>query len=611
MASSVIEKSAMRKAPDKQQKISNGISKEDILEATKGNDAEVLRRFLQSDAKAGDRLDRLRGRDGRSLLHLAALEGSDKAMTVLLQCPKLVRKLNATDSSRRTPLHLAAATGDAACVQRLFNAQAALDPHDEWGCTPLHLAIKFEWIESVKTLMELAADPGQQDLKGDNAVDMAQAVQEEELHQLLMGFQPMVAKQHQFFSLRRLGCMAFGRRKAAPQTDTGDNQASPPTPSSPTKLSKAQELAGETTPSPVRQTPKGKGKGAGKDNGKDGGKGARLRQPDVSKKDGPEVHRMDDDDSEFPHEETDGGQNSPRLDGNDWYADWYDDAANANLEAPSQGQQAIPVAATELGEDNIMGSNPDSQVPGLEPEPSALASNEGGGLGGWLREKFMATGLSDVAVVSQPQPAEFEGQAGRFSESEEDETGAEDNGDGAGYDDKVFRFHFMFDASAEKLEFEVAWQTREDGERIEPSVGMVDPGGQAQRRGVLADDEIVACNSTATAGKVRQELIPLLRERPLLLKVDRRVRASTCAVKVEFGEEVKGLGIKLSETVSPPYIADVLGSSAAELKGLMKGDALVALNGQEPPDNGEELRKQLKERPLFITICRLPLSTIK
>jgi len=221
-----------------------------------------------------------------------------------------------------------------------------------------------------------------------------------------------------------------------------------------------------------------------------------------------------------------------------------------------------------------------------------------------------------VAVVSEPQAAELQRQGGRFSEPEDDQIDGENDGDeddhGVKATGNMFRFHFNFDASAEKLEFELTWKTRADGERIEPGVGSVDQGGQAHRRGVLTGDAIVACNGNATAGKVRQEVIPLLKERPLLLKVNRTLRAqSRVELKAEFGVETKGLGIKLSESMSPPYIADVLGDSAAEIKGLIKGDVLVALNGREPPQNGDELRQRLKERPLVITICRMPVSTIK
>jgi predicted metalloprotease with PDZ domain len=206
----------------------------------------------------------------------------------------------------------------------------------------------------------------------------------------------------------------------------------------------------------------------------------------------------------------------------------------------------------------------------------------------------MATGLSDVAAISP-----------------EDDTGAGEHAEDDKATGNVFRFHFMFDESAEKLEFEVAWALREDGERVEPCAGPVDLGGHAQRRGILPGDAIVACNDILTEGKVRTDLIPLFKKRPLLLKVDRLIQGtSRVELKMEFGEEVKGLGIKLSESASPPYIAEILRYSAAEANGLMIGDTLVALNGEEPPQNGEELKKRLKTRPLTITVCRFPVSTI-
>jgi len=75
---------------------------------------------------------------------------------------------------------------------------------------------------------------------------------------------------------------------------------------------------------------------------------------------------------------------------------------------------------------------------------------------------------------------------------------------------------FSFDASVQKLEFEVEWQ---EGC---PAVGMVKAGGQAARRGLAQGDEITEIAGVRTAGKGREQLLPLMKQRPLTVKVARK-----------------------------------------------------------------------------------------
>merc|ERR1719379_2168018 len=74
----------------------------------------------------------------RTLLHVVALERRPELLEVLLAQPGMDRRLDATDSARRTALHVAAAVGEAAVVEGLLRAGARVDPLDEVGWAPLH-----------------------------------------------------------------------------------------------------------------------------------------------------------------------------------------------------------------------------------------------------------------------------------------------------------------------------------------------------------------------------------------------------------------------------------------------------------------------------------------
>ncbi|KAJ1465009.1 ankyrin repeat-containing domain protein, partial [Baffinella frigidus] len=57
--------------------------------------------------------------------------------------------VHATDEEGRTPLHLAAKTGEDLTVQLLLQAGAHVDAIDDMGCTPLHLAVCSEHARTV------------------------------------------------------------------------------------------------------------------------------------------------------------------------------------------------------------------------------------------------------------------------------------------------------------------------------------------------------------------------------------------------------------------------------------------------------------------------------
>jgi C-terminal processing protease CtpA/Prc len=201
------------------------------------------------------------------------------------------------------------------------------------------------------------------------------------------------------------------------------------------------------------------------------------------------------------------------------------------------------------------------------------------------------------------------GDEGDYESPEDDYDQPEDEG-GA-----VFRFNFLFDNSVSRLGFEVAWQRRGEDD-MEPSVGNVQNGGEAARRGIEAGDEIIMCNDTTTEGKVRSELIPLLKQRPLLLKVNRRLiltdpRAScvTVLTNIEIADD---LGLKLLQAGEFPGLAAVRPGSAAEAAGLLAGDVIISIGAQRLEKLAmPEVKAALQKRPLSLTLWRFPLGAAR
>jgi len=145
----------------------------------------------------------------------------------------------------------------------------------------------------------------------------------------------------------------------------------------------------------------------------------------------------------------------------------------------------------------------------------------------------------------------------------------------------MFRIHAFFDTGVQRLEFEVEWH---DGQ---PSVGTVVPGGAADCRGVCAGDRLIEIGGVRTSGKGREQLLPLLRSRPLLLKIDRESRMlDPHEPKLELELAVgasgtAGPGVELHRHGQLPVIANVKPQSAAEAAGLIEGDALVQVCGKD------------------------------
>merc|ERR1719296_258052 len=78
----------------------------------------------------------------------------------------------------------------------------------------------------------------------------------------------------------------------------------------------------------------------------------------------------------------------------------------------------------------------------------------------------------------------------------------------------------VFDEKVKKLGFEVEWLNGCT------AVGSVKPGGNAAQRGLVQGDRILEIAQVSTAGKGRDALLPLLKRRPLTLKVEHTIGVS-------------------------------------------------------------------------------------
>jgi len=150
----------------------------------------------------GLKLDPLqRGRDGLTLLHVAAKAGIDERVLTLLlskglkftdatpggQLPIHVASvksigvlaragadIDSVDGSGRTPLHQAAADRRADLVAELLRLNASVFKVDRKGRTPLHLAALARSEPVVDALLAAGAPRSARDLDGQTARDLAQ-----------------------------------------------------------------------------------------------------------------------------------------------------------------------------------------------------------------------------------------------------------------------------------------------------------------------------------------------------------------------------------------------------------------------------------------------------
>eukprot|EP00746_Dinoflagellata_sp_MGD_P066052 gnl/MRDRNA2_/MRDRNA2_27426_c0_seq1.p1 gnl/MRDRNA2_/MRDRNA2_27426_c0~~gnl/MRDRNA2_/MRDRNA2_27426_c0_seq1.p1 ORF type:complete len:401 (-),score=63.90 gnl/MRDRNA2_/MRDRNA2_27426_c0_seq1:168-1370(-) len=156
-----------------------------ICEAVIDNEALVVYDFLENGGTA----EKIRDADSdKTMLHLAAFKGHSAMLGNLLKSPRLLPLIDSRDRGKRTPLHLAAAIGDEACVRILIAAGAKLSCQDKVGSTPLHLAVKFEKLDVAQALLELGADPMLEDKERQSSKDLAECSENSALISLMKGF---------------------------------------------------------------------------------------------------------------------------------------------------------------------------------------------------------------------------------------------------------------------------------------------------------------------------------------------------------------------------------------------------------------------------------------
>ncbi len=96
-----------------------------------------------------------RAKDGSTPLHVAAASGDAAAIRALLAGGA---DINARGKDGFTPLHGAAASGDVAAIRALLTGGANVDARAKDGSTPLHQAARFGEMASVRALLAGGAD---------------------------------------------------------------------------------------------------------------------------------------------------------------------------------------------------------------------------------------------------------------------------------------------------------------------------------------------------------------------------------------------------------------------------------------------------------------------
>jgi len=186
---------------------------------------------------------------------------------------------------------------------------------------------------------------------------------------------------------------------------------------------------------------------------------------------------------------------------------------------------------------------------------------------------------------------------------------AEAESSGGGKQASVFRLQFYFDEQVKRLEFEVEWQ-----EEV-PAAGNVKPSGEADRRGLVKGDYIVETNGRRTIGKGREELLPSLKERPLVLKVQRTelphgAEDPYMVLNLPMtGSSFRDHGLEVGIRGMLQVVTAVRRQSQAFAAGVLEGDAIVQINKRDCTKMSKgALKSALEEQPKSLTVWRRPLD---
>ncbi|XP_049796518.1 uncharacterized protein LOC126213007 [Schistocerca nitens] len=166
-----------------------------VKQTSRVNQTQNMAARLREEAKCGrvDELQNLlaegapvdaRDTSGFTALHLAVMNAgttmfssSNKASDVGLCTVKCLlnagANVNAEDSNKQTPLHMAAYRGDLKILWVLLTSPVQLDARDRWGKTPLHWAATTTKKEATRMLLLAGADKKAKDSEGFTPEDMA------------------------------------------------------------------------------------------------------------------------------------------------------------------------------------------------------------------------------------------------------------------------------------------------------------------------------------------------------------------------------------------------------------------------------------------------------
>ena len=108
--------------------------------------------------------------EGQSRLHIAAVNGNDDVVRVLLERGA---DINARTSTQRTPLHIAVEKWHDEVVRMLLERGADVNARNMWQATPLHIAAFHGDDEVARMLLERGADINARTKDGETALDWA------------------------------------------------------------------------------------------------------------------------------------------------------------------------------------------------------------------------------------------------------------------------------------------------------------------------------------------------------------------------------------------------------------------------------------------------------
>lgn len=126
-----------------------------FVECAKKGDIEAIKLFLDE----GMNINAVNKR-GQTALIRAAEYQREELVTLLLEKGADVEFIG--ERHARTPLMEAAGVGNNSIIKQLVGKGATVNAKDYEGTTPLHFAVMYGHLETVKLLIELGADPNVQ-----------------------------------------------------------------------------------------------------------------------------------------------------------------------------------------------------------------------------------------------------------------------------------------------------------------------------------------------------------------------------------------------------------------------------------------------------------------